>query len=39
MAEKISNALIGLESESIEILWTEKDVQLYAEVTRLSLHR
>jgi len=30
MAEKISNALIGLESEPVEISWAEKDVQLYA---------
>ena len=30
MAEKISNALVGLESEPIEFSWAEKDVQLYA---------
>lgn len=30
MAEKISSALIGLESEPVEFSWEEKDVQLYA---------
>ena len=30
MAEKISAALIGLESEPVEFSWEEKDVQLYA---------
>lgn len=30
MGEKISSALIGLESESVEFSWEEKEVQLYA---------